>query len=164
MSHPQLRLKLTLELVWWVATAILAVLVLFPILRVFDNYPFLFANILFIFIFVTFTRYIFLLKNTFLARLTPVKLLLIAACLPLLFYLIGQVYGFQMFLDEQGSQTLLSLKYLREQVPVTRESGLLGYIRTEMLFFGVGSVITTIIMPFRMILSIWRTYNTEDRV
>lgn len=164
MSNPQLRLKLSLELVWWIATAIFAVLILFPILRVFDNYPFLFANILFIFIFITFTRYIFLLKNTFLARLTPVKLLLIAACLPLLFYLISEVYAFQMFLDEQGSQALLSPEYLSKEVPISRRSRLLSYIRTETLFFGVGSVITTIIMPFRMILSLWRTYNTEDRV
>jgi len=164
MSNPQLHLKLSLELVWWIATAILTVLILFPILRVFDNYPFLFANILFVFIFITFTRYIFLLKNTFLARLTPVKSLLIAVCLPLFFYLVSEVYAFQMFLDEQGSQALLSPEYLSQEVPISRRSGLLSYIRTETLFFGVGSVITTILMPFRMILSIWRTYNTEDRV
>lgn len=162
--NQQLRLKITLEIIWWIATGILALAVLFPILRVFKAYPFLWANVAFILIFVTFTRYIFLLKSTFLARLTWLKIILMLVCLPLIFKLIGALYGFQMFLDENGSQALFSLEYLREQVPTSQHSGLVSYITTETIFFGVGSIITTILMPFRMILSIWRTYNTDDKV
>jgi hypothetical protein len=33
------------------------------------------------------------------------------------------------------------------------------YIRSEFLFFGVGSVIVSILLPFRMIISVWRTKN-----
>jgi len=162
--NQQFRLKISLEIIWWIATAILAVVVLFPILRVFKAYPFLWANIAFIAIFITFTRYIFLLKSTFLARLTWLKLILMLVCLPLLFNLISTLYGFQMFLDENGTQTLFSLKYLREQVPISGHTSLMSYIKTQTIFFGVGSIITTFLMPFRMILSIWRTYNTDDKV
>ena len=155
---------MTLEVIWWIATALIVLAVLFPITSVFKNYPFLWANIAFIVIFVTFTRYIFLLKNTFLARLSWLKTILLLGCIPLVFVLISQFYGFQTFIDEEGTQSLFSLEYLREQAQIRNQDGLSGYIRTETIFFAVGSIITTILMPFRMILSLWRTYNTEDKV
>jgi len=164
MPDQQFRLKIILEVIWWIATALIVLAVLFPITSVFQNYPFLWANIAFIVIFITFTRYIFLLKNTFMARLTWLKVILLIGCIPLVFTLISQFYNFQVFIDEEGTQSLFSLKYLKEQVPIRNQEGLGGYIRTETIFFAVGSIITTILMPFRMILSIWRTYNTEDKV
>lgn len=162
--NQQFRLKITLEVIWWIVTAFIVFAVLFPITAVFKSYPFLWANIAFIVIFITFTRYIFLLKNTFLARLTWLKVILLIGSIPLVFTLISQFYNFQIFIDEEGTQSLFSLKYLKEQVPIRNQDGLGGYIRTETIFFAVGSIITTILMPFRMILSLWRTYNTEEKV
>ena len=162
--NEQLRLKLSLELVWWLVTALIVLAVMFPMLRIFKSYPFLWSNVAFIVIFVTFSRYILLLKNTFLARLTWLKVLLIAICIPLVFNLISTFYAFQIFIDEEGTQSLFSLQYLREQVPLLNQESMANYIRTETIFFAVGSIITTILMPIRMIRSIWRTYNTEDRV
>lgn len=162
--NQQFRLKITLEVIWWIATAIIVLAVLFPITSVFKNYPFLWANIAFIVIFITFARYIFFLKNTFLARLTWLKVILLIACFPLVFNLIGELHLFQIFIDEEGTLSLFSLKYLKEQVPITNQDALGSYIRTETIFFAVGSIITTFLMPFRMILSLWRTYNTEDKV
>ena len=164
MPDQQFRLKIILEIIWWIATALIVLAVIFPITSVFKNYPFLQANIIFIVIFITFTRYIFLLKNTFLARLSWLKVILLIGCIPLVFTLISMFYGFQTFIDEEGTQSLFSLEYLKEQVPIRNQEGLAGYIKTETIFFAVGSIITTILMPFRMILSLWRTYNTEDKV
>jgi len=164
MPDQQFRLKITLEVIWWIATALIVLAVLFPITSVFKNYPFLQANIIFIVIFITFSRYIFFLKNTFLARLSWLKVILLIGCIPFLFFLISQFYNFQTFIDEEGTQSLFSLKYLKEQVPIKNQESLGAYIRTETIFFAVGSIITTLLMPFRMILSLWRTYNTEDKV
>ena len=164
MPDQQFRLKISLEIIWWVATALIVMAVMFPITSVFKSYPFLWANIVFIVIFITFTRYIFLLKNTFLARLSWLKVILLIGCIPFVFTLISMFYDFQTFIDEEGTQSLFSLQYLKEQVPIRNQDNLGAYIRTETIFFAVGSIITTLLMPFRMILSLWRTYNTEDKV
>ena len=42
---------------------------------------------------------------------------------------------------------------------VTKQTSLINYIKNEMIFFGVGSIITGIILPFRMIISLWRMRN-----
>lgn len=159
-----LRLKLTLELVWWIATAILVVLVLLPIFNVSKVHPFLVSNVIFIVVFVTYTRYIFLLKNTFLARIRPIKILLILISLPLMFYLISHIYDVQMFLDEHGKQAFFTSEMAREGVSAQRLEKVVNYMRSEMIFFGVASIIVAILMPIRMIMSIWRTYNTVDKV
>ncbi len=164
MSQKDLKLKLTLEAFWWIATAIIILVVLLPIFQTFKIHPFLKSNILFILVFITFTRYIFLLKNTFLARIRPIKILLIVACLPLTFYLISLVYDLQMFLDENGKQALMIPEYMKDGLTAKKQENVINYMRSEMLFFGVGSIITSMLMPLRMILSIWRTYNTEDKV
>lgn len=153
-----------MELVWWIASALLVVLILLPVFNVSKVHPFLFSNIIFILVFVTYTRYIFLLKHTFLARLRPVKLFLIALSLPLVFYLISHTYNFQMFLDEQGKQDFFQSEMIRETVSKARVENVVNYVRSEMLFFGVGSIIVAILMPFRMVMSVWRTYNTADKV
>ena len=57
-----------LEFVWWLFTAILAAGIVYPILNRIDNYPFLLTNVVHVIIFITFTRYIFLLQYTFLAH------------------------------------------------------------------------------------------------
>ena len=66
-------LHFRLEIIWWIFTLILAAGILYPILREVDDYPFLVINIIFVIVFVTFTRYIFLLKHTFLAKQQLIK-------------------------------------------------------------------------------------------
>jgi len=72
------NLSLILEVVWWIFTLLLVVGILFPIYsKANATYPFYTSSILFIVVFVTFTRYIFLLKYTFLAHLEKLKLAII---------------------------------------------------------------------------------------
>jgi len=146
-------LVLRLELIWWLFTALVVIGVLFPILKNTDNYPFLLANIIFIVVFITLTRYFFLLKHTFLAKQQVLKVIAIVACIPLLFYLVNQVNLFQTFLDENGIKGIL---------PNMIEANLVGvgrYVKSEMLLFGVGSIIITAMFPIRMLTSIWKTRN-----
>lgn len=146
-------LSIRLELFWWVFTAIVAFGILYPILSTTDNYPFLLINIIFIIVFITFTRYLFLLRHTFLAKRQMLKAAVIVICIPLIFYLINGVNYFQTYLDENGLESFLGA------LPLDRQNSMGGFIRNEMLLFGVGSVLVAMMMPFRMIISIWRTHN-----
>ena len=151
--NTQNKLIFRLEIIWWLVTIILVGGVLFPIFQAIEYYPFLWINVAFIVIFVTLARYIFLLKHTFLAKRQWVKFALTLLCLPLVFWLIGRINHFQTYLDEEGLESFLSILELE------RQAALGSYIRNEMIFFGVGAIISAVIFPIRMIISFWRTRN-----
>jgi len=146
-------LSIRLELVWWIATALMLMGVLFPIYKVEANYPFWITNILFILVSVTFTRYIFLLKHTFLARFQWGKVAIIILCIPLFIYMIKVMHQFQLYLDEIGLQDIFAHLSYNGQEHMTK------YVQAEMLFFGAASIIVTGLLPFRMLISYWRTLN-----
>lgn len=145
--------KISLELYWWLFTVALAFAVLLPILNKIDDYIFLIPNIIFIATFITFTRYIFLLEHTFLAHYTKAKIGIVLLSLIIVFYLTNQINVFQTFLDEEGPDKLVL------QLPFVEQNSMANYIRSQYLFFGVGSVIAAIVLPFRFVISVWRNYN-----
>jgi hypothetical protein len=153
-----MKLKLTIELVWWCFTALLVVAVLYPIYSQVTDYPYYTINAICIATFITLGRYIFLLKYTFLSHIQYVKAALMVACIPFIFYLIDSISGFQHTLDSYGYELLV------RGVPFERQANMGSYIRSEYLFFAVGAVITTFIFPFRMLMSIWRQINTDDTI
>ena len=67
--------------------------------------------------------------------------------------LINQINVFQTFLDENGIEGIVG------DLPFGKREQIAKFIRAEMLFFGVGSVIGSIILPFRLLISVWRTRN-----
>jgi hypothetical protein len=146
-------LHFRLELIWWIFTLVLTATILYPILRIVDDYPFLVINIAFVIIFITFTRYIFLLKHTFLAKQQLLKVGIILISVPVIFMLINQINLFQTFLDENGIEGIVG------SLSFGRRENIAKFIRTEMLFFGVGSVISSIILSLRLVISVWRTIN-----
>ena len=146
-------LSLKLELIWWVFTAILAAGVLYPIIKKLPNYPFLVINIIFVIVFITFTRYIFLLKHTFLARQQVIKIGMVLVSILIIAYLINGIHNFQTFIDEQGVDALVG------DLPNTQKDSMARYIRAELLFFGVGSIVAAVILPIRLIISVWRVRN-----
>lgn len=150
----KLVLSTQFEIIWWVFSGVLCICVLLPIyFAIQKNYPFYGINIIFIVVFITFTRWLFFLKHTFWARRERIKMVLMVLCIPVLFLLIEQLNFFQTFLDERGVESFL------QNFSLQRQSSLSTYIRTEMLFFGVGSVIVTILLPIRLLVSIWRVRN-----
>jgi len=147
-------LAVILEIIWWIFTLFLIVAVLYPIYtKAGDTYPFFKSNMLFIIVFVTFTRLIFLLKHTFLANLEKVKVAIILFSAIIVFFLVNELNFFQTYLDEQGLGSFLGHLSLPEQ------SSLGTYINRVTLFFGVGSAIAAVVLPFRLVLSIWRGRN-----
>lgn len=146
--------KLTLELIWWVVTLIILTLILLPIYNaVGSQYPYYTPNILFVIIFITFTRYIFLVKYTFFADVPIIKIVFIFLPIPIFFYCMDALYNFQRFLDEEGAISLLV------GLPAEEQYSLAKYIRYQTIFFGTGAIITLVMLPMRMIVSLWRRKN-----
>ncbi|MDX1940015.1 MAG: hypothetical protein SFU99_05650 [Saprospiraceae bacterium] len=61
--------------------------------------------------------------------------------------------NFQTYLDYNGTEALLG------QTNIEVSSGLIRYTYNEMLLFAVGSIISSVIFPFRLAISLWRGRN-----
>ena len=144
---------LRLEFFWWIFTAILAAAILFPIYIKVPDYLFFLSNLIFIVVFITITRYIFLLKHTLLAYRQYLKVVLAIACIPLFFFLMSELSFFQTYLDEEGIDAVVG------HLPYAQRNMMLSYIRSEMILFGTGAMICCILFPLRMIRSVWTLHN-----
>lgn len=144
---------LSIELLWWLITAVITFAILLPIWQKINEFPFWTANIIFIVVFITYTRLIFLTRYSFLAFNNKVKFVFIAITVPVVFLLINQLNYFQTFLDENGPASIVGKRPLQEEL------SMIGYVHKEITFFATASIITAIIMPFKMVISIWRNHN-----
>lgn len=124
-----------------------------PILYKVPDYPFLWDNILFIVVFALFFNWIFFLRFTWFAKNKWVKLVILFLAIPVVIVLLDRLTDFQAYLDEDGIQSFLDHLTYQEADQYAK------FIRSEMLFFGVSSIIAVIIGAFRMIVSIWRYRN-----
>jgi len=149
-----MKSKWTLELISWGITLVLLVLILLPIYTsIGGDYLFYIENIVSIVIFTTFTRWIFLLRHTFFGWDKKVKTILIFLMIPLFFICYDNIIDFQAYIDENDIMSMLSSLSTAEMPKMAK------YIQYQYIFFGVGAIICVVIMPFRMILSIWRQIN-----
>jgi hypothetical protein len=145
---------LLIEGLWILVTLLVIAIVLFPILDSAPAYPFFVQNALFIAAFITFSRYIFFLPISLIARRKWIKVAGILGSVILVFVLATALGDYRNYIDEVGLQTLV------EELPVTRQTSLVSYMKNEMVFFGVGSIITAILLTFRLIVSLWRMRNS----
>ena len=146
-------LLLRLEMIWLLITAVVALIIVGPILYRLPAYQFLWPNLAFILVMITFTRYIFQLRYTFLANWRIIKVALIFICLWIAFLMVQEINGFQTFLDENGPEAVVG------SLPREDQAGMMTYIRSEMLLFGVGAVISCAVLPLRLVVSLWRRWN-----
>ena len=134
-------LSFILEVIWWLFTLFVVIALLYPIYSNAVNYPFYSSNILFIVVFITFARLLFFLKHTFLANREYLKVGIILFSAIIVFLLVNQLNFFQTYLDERGFEGFLG------HLSLDRQKSMGGYIRKEMLFFGVGSIILPFCYP-----------------
>lgn len=153
--NPRNTLILSLETVWWLATALVVWAVLRPIHQVMYDWPFEGWNTIFIVTLITLARYVFLLEHTFLARRQVLKIVLMLAMFPFTFLLIN---GLNQFLGYIGDHTWAPLT---GHLPVAERSAAEDYIWGEMLFFAVGSIISAPVFAVRMMISVWRVRNRD---
>lgn len=141
------------EILWWIVTAIICVLVMLPIYTTTPDFPLIKFNIIYIVLAITYTRYIFLLRHTPVAWSIPFKIVIPCTAL-IVFVLMGDgLMQLQNMLDEDGFLTFLS------HLDGDTAQSMYRYIRSEYFFFGVTCVIGAILLPIRMIVSIWRQKN-----
>ncbi|PSR08468.1 MAG: hypothetical protein DA408_15110 [Bacteroidetes bacterium] len=145
-----------LEIIWWLITLVITSVILIPILYQLPDYQFFWPNLAFVLVFITVTRYIFLLRYSFLANWSYVKVALIFVCFLTIFLLVQEINFFQTFLDENGMEPIVAT------LPKDKQLNMMNYIRSEMLLFGVGSVIGCVVLPLRLVLSIWRRINGHE--
>ena len=146
--------KVQVEILSWLITFLLVVLILLPVYQGYGNkYPFYTFNILFIILFITLSRYIFLLRHAPFSHNKWVKGILFFACIPLLLFMTEGLYDFQRFLDEIGLQEL-------SENPISASaSNIAKYTRYQYIFFASGTLITLVLFPLRMVISVWRQYK-----
>ena len=144
---------LLVEIIWWVITILATYIIIYPISQSSHGYPFSKINAISIITSITLFRYIFFLKYTFLAKRQSIKLVLVFLSIPLIFNMINNLNYFITYIDEQSYDPFLGHLDLHKRPKWET------YIKSEMLLFGVGSIISSIVFPFRMILSIWRVKN-----
>ncbi len=148
--------KILLELIWWVITAIIVILIIFPIYNtVGDKYEFYLPNIFLITLFVTFTRYIFLLKYTLFANNKKIKVVLIFIPILFFFYAMNSLFNFQDYIDKDEHIQMLSHLSPDKAIEISK------YIKYQFLFFGTGGMLVIFLFPIRMIISVWRSINTN---
>jgi len=146
--------KLTFEILWWVITAVIVALVLLPIYSsISSDYHFYIENVASVVIFVTLSRWMFLLRHTFFGWNKKVKLALIFLMIPLFFICYDNMIDFRSFLDEENVMAMV------QSLPTPEQPKMAKYIQYQYIFFGTGAIMTVIMLPFRMVLSIWRQIN-----
>ena len=146
---------LAIEGVSLLMTAVVVVVVMYPIWTQFPEFKFQWTNVLYIIAFLTFTRYTFLLRYTFLAKAQNVKIGFILLTLIIILGLVTQIQDFNVWIDAGDPERLMPL------VPQSKRDGLLNYIKSEFLFFAVGAVVASAFLAGRLLMSVWRTRNKE---
>jgi len=149
----QTRLKIWIELIWWFITALIVTAVLYIPQNSLNEWPFIWWNALFVVVLITLSRYIFLLKYTFLGKQQELKIAIMLLCFPLIFTLINGLNAFMRFIEDRTWEPLTG------HLPFEERLSTESYIWSEMLFFGVGSIIVTPIFMVRMIASVWLYRN-----
>ena len=152
-------MKLLLEGIWWFVTAIIVSLVMYPIWSNFPEFKFNVVNIVNITAFVTFTRYIFLLKYTFIAKMEKVKIGFVLFTLMIVIAITTQIQSFNVWIDGGDPDVLLS-SVGKSSV---RES-LLNYIKSEFLFFVIAAIVSAIVLAGRLMVSVWSVRNRSGQV
>jgi hypothetical protein len=146
--------KIKAELLFILLTLVVAALIIFPVYLEYESrYPFYITNFVLIVVFTTLTRYIFLLRYTPFSHSKWIKVVSIFICIPLFLYLIDGMYEFQRFLDEIG------LQEIAKNEDATSSANYNKFTRYQYLLFASGSLITCILFPLRMVISIWRQVN-----
>jgi hypothetical protein len=148
-----LKNKVVLELVWWLLTAVIVVLVMYPIYHYFPSFVFKNTNILLIVCAITFGRYIFFLNYTPIDNMKFVKVAFMLLTAPLVFFLIEKLNDFQTYMGEKDQATVLY------DVAEKNQSWMLNYVMTEYRLFAVSAIVLAVVLMIRLLMSIWTKIN-----
>jgi len=142
--------KCLIELVWWLATLVIAALILLPIVEADIEFPWLIYNAVYIIAGMTLVRYIFSLHHHPLARSRVFKTTMIFL-VPLLFFpILEGIHDFLEYCDQEGLQNLMP------HLSPSSQTKYMSYIKTEYVLAAVTCFIGVFAMIVKMIRSLWR--------
>jgi hypothetical protein len=153
VMEKRFSLLLALELLWWVITAGIVLIVLYPIHKAMNVWTFERYNIFFVVTLVTVTRYTFLLKHTLIAKRQVFKIVIMLAMFPLVFMLVDNLHNFMVSIENYTWDPLTG------HLPPAQKKSIESYLWVEMLFFGAGSIFAAPVLAVRLFMSVWRTRN-----
>ncbi len=160
-NPPMIRQKLLVELLSICITLLLAAAFLYPIIQHFAQpFPFLQSNFIFIVLFLTYIRFVFLLKYTWFSRLFYVKMAFILLSFPLGMWIAYSLREFLQFKDSELPDGLLALMFNNQ--PQADLVAFIEYVQTEYILFGVGAFLANVALFFRFLMSVWRGVNTGE--
>jgi hypothetical protein len=146
-------LRLGLELIWWVFTAIVVGGIFWYIDSKTKFYPFYWINGAMIVAFLTLARYTFQIKHSWFAKSQITKIVMTVLVLPLNFVLVGMISEFMLWVSNN------ELRPISGHLPAAESEPFNTFIWNEMLFFGVGAVVASLAFLVRLVISLWRTHN-----
>ena len=148
--------KLLFEIIWWCITAVVVAVVMLPIWKEFPRFPYQQTNILYVITFITFTRCAFLLKYTFLADAVYVKIGFMLVTLALIAWLTFSMQDFQIW-REQGD-----MEKMFPGVSFEKRESILSYLKSEFIFFAIGSIVAAVFLAGRLFFSFRRKRSSEE--
>lgn len=138
---------------WIFLTAVVLAVVGLPLWTAEIDFPFWGKLITFVLVLMIGIRYTFFLRHSWLASQQWIKVGLFVVGIWGTFLLINEIHDFRVFADEVGLETLLG------HLPEAKHQRMYGYIHAVMLFFGIASVIATVVLMLRLLISVWRWHN-----
>jgi len=153
MPQNYLRNKILLELLWWLFTLFIILIIYFPIYLNGIKFPFFYYNLFFIISSITFIRLIFQMKFSFMAHNLVLKFLLMFGSVVVLMLAYRGIGLYNIFKDENGFYSLF------EHLSLEKRYTMAAYVNWQYFFFGVAAMVSAIVMPFRLLISIFRVRN-----
>jgi hypothetical protein len=153
----------SIELLSWLITLVVLALVFLPMYGTMQYHRFMWHNALYVVFSITFIRYLFMTKYIPYFGNIIIKTGILLFCIPLCFHLIEGLQQFKQYFDQE--EGLLGFdQYFLASVEHNQRMSIFEYFRLEYMWFGVTAVVSCILVPFRMVKSIWRTYNKTGEV
>ena len=152
--------QILIELIWLMIIAISATAILYPICFK-AEYKFLFINVFFIFISITYIRFIVLFKDIALLQNKWFKIFLF---LINFHFMIWSAIRLQDMIPIWEGQTIFGYVYqVYHEMSLADRNWLLNYIRNEVLLFGIATILLSAILNARILVSFFRKNSIRSK-
>lgn len=146
-----------LELTWWLFTFVLTALVLLPIKSKGIDFPFYLYNTVYVLAAVTLTRYLFFLNLSWIKDRFYFQAGIVFLLIPLVFMMGQGLNEFITYQDNYGPDVLIN--GLSDQAA----GAINAYMKTEYFLFGVWAIAAGVLLPFRILVNVWKRYLKKKR-
>jgi len=150
--------KIYVELLWWIASIIVAGLIVLPIYTLFNVYPYLmFINVGSIVLTINLFRYIVAFKKSPLSNIRWLKKLFVFINIGIGMFMLNRYQYAKILLEEITPSTFGKLGNL-----FFSEIDSFFYFEKEFMFFIIGTLICLFVLELVLIRSIWKQDFAEE--